>query len=87
MVRNLQDSTVKHPVFRTITMETSFGINKTKDIANYMKDIANYMKAILRSEIRGREEWVPKPNLSMDLVQDCQYVVRIMVQAWRNQSK
>jgi len=76
----LYEILLSNTFFRTITMETLFGINKTKDIVNYMK-------AILRSEIRGGEEWVPKPNWSIDLVQDCQYVVRIMVQAWRNQSK
>ena len=61
-------------------METALGINKTKDLANYMK-------AILRSELRGGEEWVPKPNWPMDLVQDCQYMVRIMIRAVRNESK
>ena len=61
-------------------METGSGINM-------MKELANYIKAILRSELRGGGEWVPMPNWPMDLIQECQYVVRIMIQALRNESK
>lgn len=61
-------------------MTTSLGISKTRDVSDYMK-------ALFRSELSGGEKWVPMPNWPLDFLQDCHYMVRIMVRALRNKSK
>src|SRR5260221_1615540 len=64
-------------------MSAPLGIQKTENIAAYMK-------AVFVAKLRGNAENVPLPNWSLgqlDLLEECNYASKIMVQATRNLSE
>jgi len=54
-----------------------FGIEKTKQISAYMR-------LLYDAELQGKDD-IPLPNWPIDLLEDCRYAVKVIVQGLNNQ--
>ena len=55
------------------------GIEKTREIPTYMH-------LLYEAELQGKDD-IPLPNWSLDLLEDCQYAVKVILKALRNESQ
>jgi hypothetical protein len=59
---------------------TMLAIQKTKEIAAYLRQLC-------AAELQSTDRHVPFPNWPIDLLEECHYAAKVIVQAIKNQSK
>lgn len=50
-------------------------------------EVANYMKKLFAAELKGCAEEVPLPRFPLELLEECNFAMKLLVRASRNQSK
>lgn len=51
------------------------------------EEIASYMKQRFCAELKGNKEKLDLPNFPLELLQECNFAMKLLAQAIRNQSK
>jgi hypothetical protein len=51
------------------------------------EEIATYLKLLFTSQLKGNNEKISMPDFSIDLLEECHYAVRLLVEAVKNPSK
>ena len=59
----------------------------SRESINTAEEIATYLKLLFRKELHGQQEEIPIPTFSIDLLEECHYEVRQLVQAAKKTSK